>query len=278
MSLSSSGGRTNGAAPPNWREYLIEAAGLGLFMISASIFAVLLEHPASPFHALIPSALLRRAIMGAAMGATAIALIYSPWGQRSGAHFNPAVTLTFFWLGKVAHRDLVGYAVAQFLGGSLGMAAASLAIGRWLAHPAVYFVVTRPGPAGPAGAFGAEFAITFILMGVVLTFSNTPSIARYTGVAAGACVALFITLEAPYSGMSLNPARTLASAIAARDMTALWVYLVAPPLGMIAAAAAYRARYGLRRVRCAKLRHVDRMRCIFCEYSQKSLPPETPPL
>jgi aquaporin Z len=274
MSSNSSG--PSAGARPNWPEYLIEAAGLGLFMISASTFAVLLEHPSSPVRAALPDALARRAIMGLAMGTTAVALIYSPWGRRSGAHFNPAVTLTFFRLGKVAPRDLAGYVCAQFMGGAAGVAAARFALGPRLADPTINFVATRPGAAGPVGAFAAEFAITFLLMGVVLIFSNTPRLARHTGLAAGACVALFIAFEAPLSGMSLNPARTLASALAARDPAALWVYFTAPPLGMLAAAAAYRARRGASGVRCAKLQHSGGGRCIFCEYAIKKLLPEIP--
>jgi len=102
-------------------EYLIEAAGLGLFMVSATVCVALLEHPASPLHGWIASGDVRRALIGVAMGLTALALIYSPWGKRSGAHFNPAVTLTFFRLGKVAPRDLVGYVLAQFIGGTAGL-------------------------------------------------------------------------------------------------------------------------------------------------------------
>lgn len=278
MSLSSSGASETGASRPNWTEYLIEAAGLGFFMISASAFAVLLEHPSSPVHAALQDARVRRLIMGLAMGTTAVALIYSPWGQRSGAHFNPAVTLTFFLLGKVATRDLVGYVCAQFIGGMVGMAAAAWAIGRWLAYPGVHFVSTRPGAGGAVVAFAAEFTIALFLMGVVLTFSNTPRLARYTGLAAATCVALFITFEAPFSGMSLNPARTLASALAARDSAALWVYFTAPPLGMLAAAAAYRARSGATGIKCAKLQHPGGVRCIFCEHALSMLIPEIPAL
>ena len=69
-------------------------------MISAGVFTLLLESPASPLHAAIPDAFLRRLLTGAAMGLTAIALIYSPWGRRSGAHMNPAVTLSFLRLRK----------------------------------------------------------------------------------------------------------------------------------------------------------------------------------
>jgi len=255
----------------NWREYLIEGAGLGLFMVSASAFATLLEHPASPVHAALPDALVRRALMGAAMGMTAIVLIYSPWGQRSGAHFNPAVTLTFFRLGKVAPGDLLGYLAAQFLGGAIGIGAAALALGPLLSHPAVHYVVTRPGPDGAATAFAAEFVLTFLLMGVVLTVSNTPRLAHCTGLCAGACVALFITFEAPLSGMSLNPARSLASALAARDTPSLWIYFAAPPSGMFAAASAYRLLRGPAKVSCAKLQHPAGVHCIFCEYQAARL-------
>ena len=87
----------------HWPEYLIEAACLGLFMISAFTFGALLEHPASPVHQAIADSLARRFLMGLAMGGTAAGIIYSPWGKQSGAHFNPSVTLTFLWLGKVNH-------------------------------------------------------------------------------------------------------------------------------------------------------------------------------
>jgi aquaporin Z len=76
-------------------EYLMEALGLGLFMASAGAFATLLFHSASPVPAAVPDPLARRALMGLAMGLTAVGNIYSPWGQRSGAPLNPATTLTF---------------------------------------------------------------------------------------------------------------------------------------------------------------------------------------
>src|SRR6266568_4155520 len=107
------------AVKRHWPEYLMEAAGLGLFMISASGFAIALFHPAAPGAVLGP--LLRRALMGLAMGLTAISLIYSPWGQQSGAHFNPAVTLTFLRLGKIASPDAFFYMAAQLAGGVCGI-------------------------------------------------------------------------------------------------------------------------------------------------------------
>lgn len=101
----------------HWSEYLMEAAGLGLFMLSAVVVATVIEHPSSPVRAAIDNPLLRRIPMGLAMGLTAIGIIYSPWGKRSGAHINPAVTLTFYRLGKMARWDAILYVLAQCVGG-----------------------------------------------------------------------------------------------------------------------------------------------------------------
>ena len=256
--------------PYHWPEYAIEAALLGLFMISACGFTVLLEHPRSPAHLALPAPTLRRALMGLAMGATAIVLIYSPWGMRSGAHFNPATTLTFLRLRRVPRRDAIAYVAAQFAGGALGVLAASLALGELIADPATRFAATFPGPAGTSAAFAAELVITFVLMTVILHVSNHPTRAHLTGLCAGALVALYITVEAPLSGMSMNPARTLASALFARDWTALWLYFTAPPLGMLLAAELYVRRRGGAAVFCAKLHHRSEQPCIFCEARRSS--------
>jgi aquaporin Z len=251
----------------HWPEYLMEAALLGCFMISACVFGTLLEHPTSPLNQEIPDVLVRRALMGAAMGLTLVAIVYSPWGQRSGAHLNPAVTLTFFALGKLERWDAIFYVVSQFLGGVAGVIVAALLIGDPLAHGAVNYVVTVPGDEGVPTAFWAEVVICLVMMSAILTASNTRSVTRFTGVIAGMLLALFITVEAPLSGVSLNPARTLGSALPAREWTALWLYFTAPPLAMLLAAGLYRLRHGARGVFCAKLHHGSGHRCIFrCRY------------
>src|SRR5690349_18767879 len=111
----------------HWPEYLIEAAGLGVFMLAAGLCVMLAGSP--PATAAIPSSDLRRALLGIAMGSTAIALIYSPWGMRSGAHLNPAVTLTFWRLGKIAPADAAFYIAAQFAGGAAGTLLLALLFG-----------------------------------------------------------------------------------------------------------------------------------------------------
>jgi aquaporin Z len=257
--------------PLHWAEYAIEAALLGTFMVAACAVTALLQHPGSPVRAAIPDPLLRRAVIGLAMGITAMALIYSPWGQQSGAHFNPAVTVTYLRLGKIAARDACGYVVAQCVGGILGVLLASSALGMVASHPAVHFAATVPGAGGAGVAFAAELAMSFALMSVILVVSNSP-LARGTGVICGALVATYITLEAPYSGMSMNPARSLASAIFAVEWSSLWIYVAAPPLAMLAAAELYLRLRGAGHVRCAKLNHHGARRCIFrCDVAPRPI-------
>jgi aquaporin Z len=213
----------------------MEAALLGGFMVSALAFTVWLEHPASPLRAAIGSALLRRLLIGVGMGATATVLIYSTWGRRSGAHMNPAVTLAFVRLGLVTPGTAAGYIAAQFIGGVIGVAVARALFGPAVAHATVRFAATTPAW-GQAAAFSAELAMSALLMGAVLAATRAEAWRPHAGLIAAACVAAFITVEAPVSGMSLNPARTLASAVWAGDCTGLWIYFLAPALGMLLAA------------------------------------------
>ncbi len=251
------------ALKQHWPEYLMEAAELGLFMLSACAFTVLLFHPDSPAAQAVPDGIARRMLMGLAMGSTAIAIIFSPIGKRSGAHFNPSVTLTFLRLGKIERWDAGFYMVAQFVGGVAGVLLAMVLLGEPIAHSSVSYAATVPGPTGALAAFIAEVVITFILMSVILNVSNTKRLARWTGLFAGALVATYIVIESPISGMSMNPARTFGSAVGAHLWTSLWIYFTAPPLGMLAAAEVYRRINAGRAIACAKLHHHNNQRCIF---------------
>jgi aquaporin Z len=250
----------------HWPEYLIEATGLGFFMLSACLFSALLFHPASPFAAAIETPVLRRLLMGVAMGTTAITIIYSPWGKRSGAHTNPATTLTFFRLGKISGGDAAFYVMAQFIGGLIGVMVAAKLLGAVIADPTVNYAATLPGATGLAAAFVAEVLISFVLMSVILRVSNAAGWEQFTGLCAGLLVATYITIEAPVSGMSMNPARTFASALPAKAWMGIWIYFTAPVVGMLTAAEVYR-KFGNGKVRCAKLHHRNNQRCIFrCGY------------
>lgn len=255
----------------HWPEYLMEAAGLGLFMLSAVVFATVMEHPSSPVRAAIDTPLYRRIPMGLAMGLTAIGIIYSPWGKRSGAHINPAVTLTFYRLGKMTRWDAILYVLAQCVGGLVGVGLPALCIGNYMAHPSVNYVVTVPGDSGVGVAFMAEFAIAFILMGVLLMAMNHDRLAPLTGLFAGLLVAAYVVVEAPFSGFGMNPARTFASALPAWQWTGFWLYMIAPPAGMLLAAELYVRIKGFGAVICAKLHHRNPTRCIFhCGYAAGS--------
>lgn len=267
--------RTLEALRTNWREYLIEAGALGFFMLAACAVGVLLEHPESPVPSAIANSDARRALGGVAMGLTAIAIVYSPWGRRSGAHINPAFTLTFLRLGKVTRHDALFYVAAQFAGAVAGVQLARAAAGALVGHPKVFYAATVPGPAGSLVAFAAEAAITFVLMLVVLSFTNAERLAPFTGLAVGALVAIYITVEAPLSGMSMNPARTFGSTVAAGRWSELWIYFTAPPLGMLAAAETYRRVAGADRIFCAKHIHDRKVRCLFCEARDRNLPINT---
>jgi aquaporin Z len=229
-------------ARPNFRVYAMDGALLGLFMVSACVSVVLVEHPASAIRRWVDSELLRRALVGACMGFTAVALIYSPWGKRSGAFMNPAMTLCFVRLHRLEPVDAAGYIAAQLAGGTLGVAASSLLLGSRLSEPAVNYVVTMPGSYGFGAAWLAEFAISFAMVTVVMAVKRVPRLAARTGFFAGALVALFITFEAPLSGMSLNPARSFASSLLANSWNGWWIYFTAPVLGMLAAAELQRPR------------------------------------
>ena len=204
------------------------------------------------------------------MGATAVGIITSPFGKRSGAHFNPAVTLTFFRLGKINLFDTIFYIFFQFMGGIAGVLLSRLLLGDLLADSAVNFVVTVPGSFGVGGAFAAEVIISFFMMTMILFTSNTARLSRSTPLLAGCLVALYISLESPISGTSMNPARSFASAAFSGEWKGWWIYFTAPPLAMLAAAEFFVRTRGLKRVLCAKLDHFGIARCIFnCDYARE---------
>ncbi|MFB2834924.1 MIP/aquaporin family protein [Floridanema evergladense] len=255
----------------HYPEYLMEAAGLGIFLISASLVTALLEYPTSPLRQAITDPLVRRFSIGVAMGLTAIAIVYSPWGKQSGAHLNPAFTLTFFRLGKVKSWDAFFYILAHFIGGLMGLIVAIWILRDAIANPTVNYIVTIPGANGETVAFFAELIISFGMMLMVLFVSNNRKLNKYTGLIAGSLIAIYITVEAPLSGMSMNPARSLASAIPAQVATGLWIYFTAPLLGMLFAAELYVRLMGTKAVKCAKLHHDNNYRCIFrCNYRRSA--------
>lgn len=216
----------------NRRKYIDEAIGLAIFMFSAGFFDAVFEYPGLPFRHQLDSALLRRFLVGLSMGLTALFIFTSRFGKQSGAYINPAITIIRYVLKDINGKDGVFYILFQFIGGSLGMWLVVFLFPRWMADPAVNYIVTIPGKAGVAVAFMMEFLISFVLIVVVLLMEHSVRLEKYTAWVVSGLISLFITLEAPFSGMSMNPARTFASAIVAGQWKAFWLYCTAPLLGM----------------------------------------------
>jgi aquaporin Z len=223
----------------HWRLYLIEAWALGMFMVAAVFIVVLLYHPFFSFNAAIESPMVKRFLVGLGMGLTAICLINSGWGKASGAHMNPAVTLAQFQLGRLSWADTVWYILFQTIGAAVPMLLGRYFFNTYLSYPLVDYIITKPSSEGVWVAFCAEAALSFILLTTLLFLSNT-RLSQYTGLIAGLLVCSFITLEAPLSGMSINPARSFGSAIAANQWQAFWLYILAPVGGMQLAALFFR--------------------------------------
>lgn len=242
----------------------MEGAALGIFMVSAGAVTTFVDSPELRFFSLLPSPAIRRAIVGLAMGGTAMGIIYSPWGRRSGAHMNPAITLAFLRLRRIPPWDALYYVVFQVLGGLGGVLLTAAVLGAPFTRPPVHFVVTVPGPAGIAGALLGEGIISTLMMAVILWASNHRVTARYTGLFAGILIMLFVTFESPYSGFGMNPARTFSSALPSGTWTAFWLYFTLPPLGMLLAAEGHALIEGPAAVRCCKLHHHSSRPCIFC--------------
>ncbi len=224
----------------HWRHYLAEAVGLGFFMLGASVITTQLRWREAWLHHYVSNPFAQLAVLGALMVFVVLAIIYSPWGNKSGAHINPAVTLAMLRLGKIEPYDAFFYIVAQFAGGIVAVQLCGLMLGRGYTKLGTDYVMTRPGPAGPTAAFVAEWIIAFVLMMVLMWALSDAKREKFAGVFIAVLIGFYLVVEEPYSGMSLNPARSFASAWAAREWHDLWIYFVAPISATLCAAELFR--------------------------------------
>ncbi len=162
-------------------------------------------------------------------GLIVMAMIYA-FGETSGAHFNPAVTIAFAYAKKFAWKEVPKYIIVQVL----GALTASLIL--WYLFPTSEHLGATIPSVDVGRAFVMELLLTFFLMVVIINVSTgSKEIGIIAGIAVGAVVLLEAMFAGPITNASMNPARSIAPAIVAGKMQHLWIYILAPILGAILA-------------------------------------------
>jgi len=240
----------------HWPEYAIEGGFLFAFVLAAGVVSAWLQAtgPGAP--------VVHRLLSGLVIGGLLMAMIYSPWGRRSGAHMNPAITLAYLRLGKVGRWDGLFYILAQAVG---GFAAVLLLQGGALLPPATSpaSLAATLGPSNAWLAFATQFVLSTVAMLLILFTTNHASFFRWTGVVVGLLVMLVVACVSPLAGFGMNAAQLLAVDASSELGLLRWLNLLPPLLGMQVAIEVYRLFTGRSQVLCAKLAHNTRGRCIF---------------
>lgn len=167
-------------------------------------------------------------------GLIVTAMIYT-FGETSGAHFNPAVTVGFWIAGLFRRREVIPFVLSQICG-----AVAASGLLRLLFPDNTNLGATLPADTA-LQSFALEWILTFILMLVIIfTSQGSKEVGIMAGMAIGATVLVEAMFAGPISGASMNPARSLAPAIISGNLTSLWVYMIAPPAGTMSAVLVYR--------------------------------------
>lgn len=239
-----------------WGAFLSELVGTALLVAVGLSIVILAFGSGSPVPRVIPDAGLRRLLTGFLFGSTGALIALSPVGKHSGAHINPVVTLAFWLMGKMRAGHVAGFVAAQLAGAIVG-AVPLLAWGGM--GGSVAFGATVPGAAyGSGRALAGETVTTFALVAGLFFFLRHRSIRAFTPALFPMLYAVMVFLEAPVSGTSTNPARSLGPAVVAGSWHGWWVYWIGPVLGAVLGVAVYRLTW-LRRleIEVAKLYHFE---------------------
>ena len=169
--------------------------------------------------------------IGITWGFVVIAMIYAV-GDISGAHLNPAVSIAFAYAKKFEWKEVPKYFIAQFLGAILASYTLKFLFptSEFLGGTHIHDIID------PARGFVIEFLLTFFLMFVIINVSTgSKEVGIVAGIAIGGVVMLEALFAGPMTNASMNPVRSLAPAIASLQFDHLWLYIVAPILGALAA-------------------------------------------
>jgi aquaporin Z len=236
--------------------FVSEFVGTAL-LISVGLSIVIVDFsPNSPVVSLVPSAGLRRLLTGFLFGTTGCLIAVSPVGKTSGARINPVVTAAFWLRKRMGPGHALGYILAQVAGGIAG-AFPLLLWGR--GGESVQFGATLPGPGYTSweAALG-ETAATFALIVLLFLFVSHKPIRKFTPVLFPFLYAAMVYLEAPVSGTSTNPARSLGPEVISWEFRSWWIYWVGPMMGTLLGLSLHRFTWLKHlELEVAKLYHFD---------------------
>ncbi|QWV96118.1 aquaporin [Geomonas nitrogeniifigens] len=224
--------------PIPWLLFGAEFIGTALLVAVGLSIVILAFGQDSPMVQLVPSAGWRRLITGFLFGTTGALIALSPLGKESGAHINPVVTLAFWLMGTLRARHVLGYILSQLTGAVVG----ALPLMAWgEMGRSVAFGATLPG-AG-YGAFWVllgEVATTCALIVGLFFFLGRRRLRPFTPALFPILYAAMVFMEAPISGTSTNPARSLGPAVISGAWHGWWIYWLGPLLGAVLGVAFYR--------------------------------------
>jgi aquaporin Z len=239
----------------HWRIWFAEAVGTAALVLGALSAVAFVLGDGSPVGSVVTSESARLLITGVLVGGCVCLVVVSPVGRLSGAHINPAVTLAFGVVGRVSVREVVGYLVAQLAGALAGASAfrilwgsIALSVDGGVTHPTVETPI----------AIAVEAGMTALLLAMIFLFLSREQLMRWTPLMLWALVGALVWQGSPYTGTSLNPARSAGPAVAFSDFADLWLYLVAPALGALVIAGIWRRRHPSRHPQTARLWHMER--------------------
>ena len=177
----------------------------------------------------------RRFVQSLVVGVFMLAIILNPAGKRSGSHINPAVTLSFRYLGKISTADAFWYIFFQCTAAVVSGFVLFQLLKTWYPHPDINYNLSAPKSenGGWPVALLAEFVISALLMLCTLTTLHSERFRKNNGLFNIGLIMLYIVFEAPFSGMSTNPARSLGTAVSALNFGDYWIYVVSPFSAML---------------------------------------------
>jgi aquaporin Z len=236
-----------------WRPYAAEFIGTAALVLVGLSTVIVMFGAGSPAASAVPDEDLRRLITGFLFGTIGASIALSPVGKVSGAHINPVVTLGFWLVGRLEARVAAGYVLAQ-LGGAVAGAVPLLAWGAM--GRSVAFGATLPG-AGHATStvLLGEMVTTFAMISGLCVFLAFRGLRRFTPGLFPPLYAFMVWAEAPISGTSTNPARSLGPSLVSGQWDGWWIFWIGPLGGMLLALLACNTL--AQRIEVAKLYHFD---------------------